>query len=43
MLILILVLALLGGSMNYALYYRDGKYFNNKKYTSKDIELKMLD
>lgn len=43
MLILILVLALLGGSMNYALYYRERKYFNNQKYISKDLELKMLD
>ncbi|CAD8173322.1 unnamed protein product [Paramecium pentaurelia] len=47
MLGILLLISFLGASMNYLLYYRDSKYFNNKKYVisqnSTEMELKMLD
>ncbi|CAD8152572.1 unnamed protein product [Paramecium octaurelia] len=47
MLGILLLITFLGASMNYLLYYRDSKYFNNQKYVisqnSTEMELKMLD
>ncbi|CAD8203836.1 unnamed protein product [Paramecium pentaurelia] len=47
MLGILLLITFLGASMNYLLYCRDSKYFNNQKYVisqnSTEFELKMLD